>query len=312
MIEALERELVPPEKPRFWWGEDLVSAGYEQTVFGSSETTEIAVFPQGDSFPTDGKILGTSIATKSRIAQWGGEVVQSGVVKIAQASEESQTLQYQKEARVLMKSHTGNNLIIPPNTPLFGLYSQGPAIVGEELYEMVGSGKDIDIEGKRGRAWDFVYENPYKKKVEEIIGIANEIDNTNRWYIPRGIDLNLKDLTNAGRDYRKVVNRPYVDVKRGEATDIWFGELRGLKLSRRVAIEIAKPIVPKLAVAADVKKMEEQRIYPNGRHIGARLLHPGSGLNNPEGWPIRVEIDTRGSVQKPGAVIFRVMRAETI
>ena len=47
------------------------------------------------------------------------------------------------------------------------------------------------------------------------------------------------------------------------------------------------------------------------RHIGARLLHPGSGITrkaDEDGQhSIKVEIDMRDSVQEPGYVVFRPM-----
>lgn len=312
MTEAFRGEPIPPEEPKkFWWGSDFITTEAEQTINGSGE---IQVYPFATllgikSYPIDGQIRGKRIANKSRNAQWGVEVTEDSVESIADNEDEAKRTFFRKPATVTVKSHTGNRIVIPPSTPLFALYSQGPSITGEELVDMVGSGRDVDIDGKQGKAWKFVYKNPYSKRPEDVTGVAVQIRNDRRWYIPPGGELNLADLAAAGRNYREVVDSQYRAVPRDRAVDIWFGELPDLRLSHNVAVELAKPVAPNLNVSADIEAMERQRLYPNGRHIGARLLHPGSGLNNPEGWPIRVEIDTRGSVQKPGAVIFRVMRA---
>lgn len=310
MTERFIAEPTPPEEPKnFWYGKDFVTTEEEEIVSG---LTEISVLPLHDeSLPKNGKISNLSIATRSRFAQWGLEVVQKGVESIAMNEEETQRIFYRTPAMIKVKSHTGNTLHIPPSTPIFSLYSRGPSIVGEELADIVGPGKDIDIEGKQGKAWKFVYKTPYTSRPEDVMGIAVQIRNDKRWYIPqRDQELDLAELATADRNYRTVLDRLYDPVPRNQPVDIWFGELPGLKLSHRVAVEIAKPIAPSLNIVADVEEMERQRMYPNGRHIGARLLHPGSGLNNSDVWPIRVEIDTRGSVQKPGCVIFRPMWSE--
>ncbi len=312
MTEAFRGEPSPPEEAKkFWFGQDFVSIDQEQIINGSGEilVQPFTTLLGNKSLPFDGQIQDKSVATRSRFAQWGVEVTQGSAEVIADNEEETKRTYFRKPAAVTVKSHTGNRIVVPPFTPLFGLYSRGPAIMGEELVGMVGSGKDVDIDGKQGKSWKFVYKNPYTKRPEDVTGIAVQIRNDRRWYIPPGKELNLRDLAAAGRNYREVLDREYRHVPRDRAVDIWFGELPDLRLSHNVAVELAKPVAPDLNVSADIEAMERQRLYPNGRHIGARLLHPGSGLNNPEGWPIRVEIDTRGSVQKPGAVIFRVMRA---
>ncbi len=281
---------------RFWYGRDLVTAE-DVEVNG---VASVPVWPLHGSLPRSGSIENLSVATRSRFAQWGLEVLQNAVEPIARYEEDRRV----KPPRVKVKNHA-RALSIPAGTPIFGLYSQGPRIEGEELAQLMGT--DIKIEGR----WKFVRRNRYTKKAIDITAIAVEIRNDRRWHIPNDSALlNVEALSQAGADYRDVLGKEYESVPRNSPVDIWFGELPEVELSMGVAVEIAKPIAPRInEAAADIEEMERQRIYPHGRHIGARLLHPGSGLNNPNGWPIRVEIDTRGSVQKPGAVIFRVMRA---
>lgn len=303
MIERKGYETSPIEKSnKLWFGKDFVVA----------EKTEIKglglvpVLPQDGSLP-DGEITDCFIATRSRFAQWGMEVLQDEVEVLDEVEREFQNKHFRKSAEILVKAHA-RDLIIPEGTPIFSLYTKGLPVVGEELAMMMD--KEIKIDGDINKSWKYIYKNRYTKRTEDITGIAVHIRNDRRWHIPNADEaLDLDDLAKAGSNYREVLDKKYKPVPRSSAIDIWFGELPNLELSHNVAVEIAKPIVPSFNISADIEEMERQRMYPNGRHIGARLLHPGSGLNNPEGWPIRVEIDTRGSVQKPGAVIFRVMRA---
>ncbi|GEM_PF-3098538 len=323
MVEDRDRGRVgdptPPTepKPQFWYGNDAI-VGADITVgslgaiipivIGRGVLPELDVdesgFSDWRSYPD--KIRGLSVATRSRFAQLGLEVLQNASTMLAHDFENRQSSVWNIPARVHATKFGGRNLFIPKGSSIFGFYQPGERIVGEELAGMMGN--DIKIEGD----YRFVYKTPYTKNPEDITGIAVPIREGERYYIPPGPPIDISEVNNAV-DYRSVLRTYYEPVPRQSSVDIWFGTLPEIELSERVAVELDKEIAPSLNISSDVEQLRLAGQYPNGRHIGARLLHPGSGLNHQDsGWPIKVEIDTRGSIQRPGCVIFRPMRANGV
>ncbi len=305
-------------KPQFWYGKDAV-VGADVTVSSLGAIIPIVIgngvlpeFTRDESGFSDwraylGMIKGLSVATRSRFAQLGLEVLQNAGTMFAHYIENRQSSVWNMPARVHATKFGGRDLFIPKGSSIFGFYQPGERIVGEELAGMMGN--DIKIEG----GYRFVYKTSYTKNPEDITGIAVPIREGERYYIPHDPNpIDISEVSNAV-DYRAVLRTYYKPVPRQSSVGIWFGTLPETELSERVAIELDEEIAPSLNVSSDVDQSRLAGQYPNGRHIGARLLHPGSGLNHQNsGWPIKVEIDTRGSVQRPGCVIFRPMRTNGV
>ncbi len=311
VLERIDREPTPPAEPKFFWNGANAVTLHEVKV--RSLGAMIPVYYPPDSLPPQDpqmsdqdylkRVRRLKVATRSRFAQLGLEILQNaGGMFAYDLGSGSET-----PSRVMATNLGERTLKIPTGTELFAFYEPGDPIIGKELVAAMEN--DIQITGKEGREWKFVYSNRYDRTSENVSGIAVRIEEGEAYYIPWDTEeIDVSTVANAP-DYRAELRKYYEKVPKNHPVGIWFGTLPQVKLSGSVAVELDERIFPSINSSNGARSLAP--IDRGPRHIGARLLHPGSGYSRTdnEGWKIKVEIHTRDSAQEPGYVIFRPMRA---
>lgn len=183
-------------------------------------------------------------------------------------------------------------IFVPRGTEMMRFYVPPTKFIENGSLEELVKDRTIQIDGKEGREWQFVY-NSLEKNRKDIVGVALKIKENNRQYIPRRDE--PISVSGSERNYRREVDRFLVPVEKRMdpyVACLWIGETSAIDLGNKVTGEIERNAYP---------GFRGNTLSPTtGEHINSRLIDPSTG------WPVRVEIfsPTQGE-QVADWVVFR-------
>lgn len=281
-----------------WKGPDLKTTGEDKIVLSGS-TLYITVLVNPANLPDLTELDPTKVkpSTKSKLAQLGLEVDESvGRWIVVQAKEnfEKEGVSRPFEMSILTKNHSLRPIIIESGSPLFRLYIPGSYIEGESLKNLMESGQ-IEIDGNRGKEWDYVYPHVYPRT--NPYGLAVRLNSGKKLWIPSGENnepLSVREVQQAA-NYRDYLRTKYKPVPRTADKILWIGETVIMKLSPGIDAELEKTVFPNLVA---LKGGE------SGSQIAARLIDGGKTE-----WEVRVEVLGPTDSEVANYAVFRFMHS---
>lgn len=287
--------------PRFWKGkEDIVIA---ETALVSARGAVVNVLvskgaiPPVNSLADQERLMSLEESAKSRLIQLGFSPIKGASVSIAQAlrrNMDNGRIPDFFTAQIGVTNHGVRPLRLHIGSPIFRLYRPGFRIQGEELSHYVSSG-EIMLDGKQGRDWDYVKDDPSNPRLRT--GIAIRIKQGERYWIPPHKDpIDTRQVLRSP-DYREELKRYHKPIPIQEEPILWIGETRPIVLSQNVEALIDEDVAPNLSATGHPGRW--------GIHIESRLIDAGSG------WPIRVEVKSPTLPDKiPNYAVFRFMHTD--
>lgn len=167
-------------------------------------------------------------------------------------------------------------IFIPRGTEMLRFYVPPVNFVENGNLEELIRDKTVQIDGREGREWNFVYRTLEKNR-SDIVGIGLKVKEGGRKYIPKQNE--PISVSGSERNYRKEVDRflvPVEERKDPQIACLWIGETSAIDLGNRVSAEIERNAYP---------GFQGNSLSPTtGEHINSRLIDPSTG------WAVRVEI----------------------
>ncbi len=282
---------------KVWKGPDLKTTGDDKIILPGS-TFNVPVIVNFDNLPDLTNLDPAKVkpSTKSKLAQLGLEVDDSvgrWIVVEAKDNLEKEGAARPFEKSILVKNHSSRPIKIERGSPLFRLYTPGYFVEGEDLKDLVESGK-IQINGNRGRDWDYRSSGSYFKS--KPYGVAVRINGGKRLWIPSGGNgepLSVREVQQAV-NYREYLDRKYEPVPRTSDQILWIGETLRMELDTGIDAQLEKTVFSSLVVDKEGA----------GSQIAARLI---DGAKTE--WEVRVEVLGPTDSRSANYAVFRFMHS---